>query len=348
MGNIVGKQFGVVASKDYNTALTESVKEGNQGKFYLTENGGKGFNDITATTDDSRNTLIVNGNKIQGVSTSDINKLNAITSDTAKIFKYKGSVDWFESLPNIPSDVDVGDVYNISNKFYMDGVSYPAHTNVVCIESVNGASSPIVKWDALGGSIEIATSVEPSVNVISSNHVILEYKTNNNIPISSFDIEVDTSNGLDVNKNGQIYLNVASAVQFNPVDGELKFKCSTNAPINEFSIYYGNGIGVNEGEGHTDPKLCLKLATVIGDSNDDSGKSGLCFNSYNALSLALATNVNSEINNDYIFALRTLGQEEATNGGLAIYGPNVIYWLQQNNEFKNYINSLIDAKLIVK
>ena len=347
MGNIVGKQFGVVASKDYNTALTESVKEGNQGKFYLTENGGKGFNDITATTDDSRNTLIVNGNKIQGVSTSDINKLNAITSDTAKIFKYKGSVDWFESLPNTPSDVNVGDVYNISNEFDMDGVSYPAHTNVVCIESVNGASSPIVKWDALGGTMEIGTSVGPSVNVISSNRVQLGYKTNNNIPISSFYIEVDTSNGLNVNKNGQIYLNAANAVQSNPVAGQLKFKCST-APINEFSIYCGNGIDVNDGEGHTDPKLCLKLATVIGDSNDDSGKSGLCFNSYNALSLALATNVNSEINNNYIFALRTLGQEEATNGGLAIYGPNVAEWLRQNNQFKNYINSLIDAKLIVK
>ena len=346
MGNVVGKQFGVVASKDYNTALTESVKEGNQGKFYLAENGGNGFDNITTATDNSRNTLIVNGNKIQGVSTSDINKLNAITSDTAKIFKYKGSVDLFESLPNIPSDVNVGDVYNISNEFDMDDVSYPAHTNVVCVESVLSGSSPIVKWDALGGTMEIGTSVDPSINTLSSS-VHLSYKTINNIPISSFGIEVDTSNGLNVNNKGQICLNVANAVQSNPVAGQLKFKCST-APINEFSIYYGNGIDVNDGDGHTDPKLCLKLATVIGDSNDDSGKSGLCFNSYNALSLALATNVNSEINNDYIFALRTLGQEEATNGGLAIYGPNVAEWLRQNNEFKNYINSLIDAKLIVK
>lgn len=343
MGNIVGKQFGVVASKDYNTALTESVKEGNQGKFYLTENEGKGFNDITATTDNSRNTLIVNGNKIQGVSTSDINKLNAITSDTAKIFKYKGSVDLFESLPNIPNNVNVGDVYNISSKFNMDGVSYPAHTNVVCVESVLSGSSPIVKWDALGGTMEIGTSVDPSINTLSSS-VHLSYKTINNIPISSFDIEVDTSNGLNVNNKGQICLNAAIAVQSNPAYGQIKFKCST-APINEFSIYYGNGIDVNDGDGHTDPKLYIKLAT---DNNDDSGKSGLCFNSYNALSLALATNVHSEINNNYIFALRTLGQEEATDGGLAIYGPSVAGWLRENNEFKNYINSLIDAKLIVK
>ena len=82
MGNIVGKQFGVVASKDYNTALTESVKEGNQGKFYLTENGGKGFNDITATTDDSRNTLIVNGNVLRGISKADAEKLAILSTNT--------------------------------------------------------------------------------------------------------------------------------------------------------------------------------------------------------------------------------------------------------------------------
>lgn len=64
MGNVVGKQFGVVASKDYITALTESVKEGNQGKFYLAQSGGNGFDNITAITNDNRNTLIVNGNEI--------------------------------------------------------------------------------------------------------------------------------------------------------------------------------------------------------------------------------------------------------------------------------------------
>mgnify|MGYP006920093979 FL=1 len=35
MGNIVGKPFGVVASINYEAALEESVKEGNQAKFYL-------------------------------------------------------------------------------------------------------------------------------------------------------------------------------------------------------------------------------------------------------------------------------------------------------------------------
>ena len=118
MGNIVGKPFSVVASKDYNTALTESVKEGNQAKFYLTENGGKGFNDITATTDDSRNTLIVNGNKIQGVSTSDINKLNLISGSgliTDGAFRYKGPVNKIFNLPSNPNNVSIGDVYNINN-----------------------------------------------------------------------------------------------------------------------------------------------------------------------------------------------------------------------------------------
>ena len=38
MGNIVGKQFRVVASKNLKDSLADSVKEGNQAKFYLAQN----------------------------------------------------------------------------------------------------------------------------------------------------------------------------------------------------------------------------------------------------------------------------------------------------------------------
>ena len=156
MGNVVGKQFGVVASKDYNTALTESVKEGNQGKFYLTENGGKGFNDITATTDDSRNTLIVNGNKIQGVSTSDINKLNLISGSgliTDGAFRYKGSVD---NISKLPDDAKVGDVYNISTHFMIGSIDYPAYTSVVYV------NDGTYTWRSLGGKMKLSTAGKKS------------------------------------------------------------------------------------------------------------------------------------------------------------------------------------------
>lgn len=162
MGNIVGKQFRVVASKDYATALAESVKEGNQAKFYLAQKEGKALDGVTATTDNDRNTLIINGNRIQGVSNNDISKLDAIT-DVTKLFKYKGSVDTFDDLPTgTLRDVSVGDVWNIKSDFTLEGVIYPAYTNVVCVTAAYG-SAPVIVWDALGGTMEMGTSVAPTV-----------------------------------------------------------------------------------------------------------------------------------------------------------------------------------------
>ena len=342
MGNIVGKPFGVVASKDYNTALTESVKEGNQAKFYLTENGGKGFNDITATTDNSRNTLIVNGNKIQGVSTSDINKLNAITSDTAKIFKYKGSVDLFESLPNIPNNVNVGDVYNISNKFNMDGVSYPAHTNVVCVESVLSGSLPIVKWDALGGTMEIGTSVDPSINTLSSS-VCLSYKTINNIPISSFGIKVDTDSYLDATDDGTIYLHVGSSYSHKYNDNCIRF--SANLGLMEYAdLYVKDGIKISSfynNEGVEIVGLSLKISTNIDNHVEKiTDVSGLTIDD-DGLRLALATG--DSINNGFINGLVTITTNVARKGGLSIYGAAIEDYLRMSS-YTYYVNSSIKVE----
>ena len=75
MGKIVGKQFRVVVSKDLTTAIAESVKEGNQAKFYLAQGStGKALDDVTNTTNDDRNTIVINGNLIQGISHNDFAK----------------------------------------------------------------------------------------------------------------------------------------------------------------------------------------------------------------------------------------------------------------------------------
>lgn len=194
MGNIVGKPFGVVASKDYNIALTESVKEGNQGKFYLTENGGKGFNDITATTDDSRNTLIVNGNKIQGVSTSDINNLNLISGSgliTDGAFKYKGSVD---NISKLPDDAKVGDVYNISTHFMIGSINYPAYTSVVYVN--DGTNT----WQPLGGEMKLGTHIIGLSTI--EDHIF--YSAPDYEPIASFNINLDSQNGLYAKSDNSI------------------------------------------------------------------------------------------------------------------------------------------------
>nr|DAH97504.1 MAG TPA: hypothetical protein [Caudoviricetes sp.] len=44
-------------------------------------------------------------------------------------------------------------------------------------------------------------------------------------------------------------------------------------------------------------------------------------------------------------SLTLVKNENDTIGGLAVNGENVRLWLQNNIQFKEYINSIIDAKL---
>lgn len=287
MGNVVGKQFGVVASKDYNTALTESVKEGNQGKFYLTENGGNGFDNITAATDDSRNTLIVNGNKIQGVSTSDINKLNTIGSaiTDSGFFNYKTGVGYFSQLPNSNDNVSVGDVYTIYNDFVLDGNKYPSWTNVVCIDTSADSFTPI-KWTALGSIMTIGTFA----NSMRSNEQKIDYYTVNDVPISRFSLHL--SSGLRSEDGISI---------------SLRLSTSSNR---------GNA----------------QVTDISGLDVSDSG-----------IRLALATGYNQT----FINGLITIGTDEAKKGGLSIYGPAIEDYLKESS-YNDYINSLIDSKLVIQ
>jgi hypothetical protein len=251
MGNIVGKQFRVVASKDYATALAESVKEGNQAKFYLAQKDGKALDGVTATTDNDRNTLIINGNRIQGVSNNDISKLDAIT-DVTKLFKYKGSVDTFDDLPTgALRDVSVGDVWNIKSNFTLEDVTYPAYTNVVCVTAEYG-SAPMIKWDALGGTMEMGTSVAPTVN-----GSILSYKTKNNIPISSFGIALGSDTGIMADDNGVIKLQLATK-HFTKLNDDTLYIESTECPLKGvyLDVNNSNGLWINGNS------LDLRLATA--------------------------------------------------------------------------------------
>lgn len=312
MGNIVGKPFGVVASKDYNTALTESVKEGNQAKFYLTENGGKGFNDITATTDDSRNTLIVNGNKIQGVSTSDINKLNLISGSgliTDGAFKYKGSVKNFESLP---TNANIGDVYNILDIFKTNGTTYPVNSCVFYFDDGN------TKWHPLTDTPQIGT--EGYVENRYSNLDRLTYISKDyHRPIDSFDIRLNNDSGLYAS-NGKIYIKLG-----------LGLSTSSDGIVPSL----GPGLDLN-----SDNKITHKLGSSKVDNNegDRTRCSGLYIDSSYGLNVALATDIYNT--NSYIGGIVRLDEQDASIGGLAIDSKVLSNWLENDKSVENYIISI--------
>lgn len=308
MGNIVGKQFRVVASKNVTDSLADSVKEGNQAKFYLAQEGaggGAALDNITRVTDDARNVLIINGNKIQGISNNDVAKLNTI--DATKIFTYKGSVATFADLPNGKlRDVSVGDVWNIQHEFTLGDVLYPAYTNVVCASIAYG-SAPVIQWDALGGTMQMGTTVAPT----GESGCIINYESSTKVPINSFRIELGSDTGimtdssgiirlrltskhftklndntLYINNNGSplesVYLDIETSsglfINANSLDLRLStatiVKVSDNvlgvrsisSPMKAFSILCQDGIYVKDGDAHSAPSLGLKLSSTAVNS----------------------------------------------------------------------------------
>ena len=255
MGNIVGKQFRVVASKNLKDSLADSVKEGNQAKFYLAQNNNpneqKALENVTKVTNDDRNVLIINGNTIQGISKNDISKLDAI-SDATKIFKYQGSLATKETLlAKIPPSVEIGDVYNVESEVTLNNISYPAHTNFVYI---GGHENTELNWDSLGGTMQMGTSVAPTVN---NYNTVITYKNENNIPISAFDIALGSDTGIAADDNGIIKLQLATEHFVKLNDNTLYVK-STGRPLEGvyLDVINSNGLWINGNS------LDLRLATA--------------------------------------------------------------------------------------
>lgn len=389
MGNIVGKLFRVVVSKDLTTAIAESVKEGNQAKFYLAQrNTGKALDDVTKTTDDDRNTLVVNGNLIQGISHNDFAKLNAIT-DVTKIFKYKGSVPDKDALFAKEHDPSTkkGDVFNVELECTINGVSYPAHTNFVYIDTTN---NPEFNWDSLGGTMQIGTSAQPTVR----DHV-LSYRTKDRMPADSFDIvlgsdtglvadasgiiriksdretfsrvedgmlscnsaaplnhitlHISTKNGLfigtDIGGNNHIDLRLSTesicymsteAVNEHTINNSLSIVSANNYPLHEFILPCGNGVEaiITDNIKHT-ANLVVKLSTS-GTDAEVAGNSRMSGLDFSGGGLYVALSSSEEVNKKFLIR---------NNNGLALKYTELVNSLRSDAQLKQYINSLIDAKL---
>lgn len=74
----------------------------------------------------------------------DAAQLKAVADKLTNGVHYKGTVATFDALPS--SDVEAGDMYNVTAAFTKDGINYPAGTNVIA--DTSGTS---VDWDVLDG-----------------------------------------------------------------------------------------------------------------------------------------------------------------------------------------------------
>lgn len=312
MGNIVGKQFKVVASKNVTDSLNDSVKEGNQAKFYLAQKDyakGKALDEVTSPDEFSdRNVIIINGNTIQGVSKNDIIKLDAI-SDATKLFKYKGSVSTgYDLLKKVPPEANVGDVWNVEQECEINGIKYPPYTNFVC--SYIKISPASASWDSLGGIMISVSSAYPQRN----DRQTLSFSSYGH-PMDHFTLKVDKYAGLYINSNNEISLGL--------------------------STY--RGINVDK-----DNFIYLLLSTEKEAPLDASqyvscANSGLAFNKQGGLTVAIG---NSGTNNgDFIDGALVLGSAIQGHGGLCISSSAMTRYIKSNTDVRIYIDSLIDAKL---
>lgn len=74
----------------------------------------------------------------------DAAQLKAVADKLTNGVHYKGTVATFDDLPT--TDVEAGDMYNVTAAFTKDGINYPAGTNVIA--DTSGAK---VDWDVLDG-----------------------------------------------------------------------------------------------------------------------------------------------------------------------------------------------------
>lgn len=87
---------------------------------------------------------------------SRVKELAKAQADAAasKVYKPCGSKNTIAEVLAI-ADAKVGDVYDVKQKFTLNGQKYPAGTNVVCLEATTAATGNDAKWDALGGTIDL-------------------------------------------------------------------------------------------------------------------------------------------------------------------------------------------------
>ena len=83
-----------------------------------------------------------------------------IADNVSSAYIFKGSKSSIEALPT--TGQKVGDVYNITDSFTLDGNTYPAGTDVAWI-----VENSVGKWNALGGKTFDDTGVIKSVNNIT-------------------------------------------------------------------------------------------------------------------------------------------------------------------------------------
>jgi hypothetical protein len=87
--------------------------------------------------------------------------LNDRISGLGNVYRVKGTKTSLSDVLAL-TDANVGDVWNVTNAFTLDGKPYPANTNVVCVTATSSSDHDGGNWDPLGGTVDLSTYVPKS------------------------------------------------------------------------------------------------------------------------------------------------------------------------------------------
>lgn len=204
MGNIVGNQFGLVASKNQETAITDSKAAGNEAKFYITKNNSDNTGETCNAAGNAEDSiaLTINGNVLRGMSKKQEETVNKyIGVNPATVYKFKGTVADYTALTKITS-VKAGDVYNVTDP---TSAGYPKETNFAATKDGTGATSGI--WDSLGG-ISLTLATADTCRLLNDNKIAIE--TPQGTAANSIALVLGTNLTCAVNEEGNAVISAAS------------------------------------------------------------------------------------------------------------------------------------------
>lgn len=130
-----------------NSTSTTSALSANQGRVLKGLVDGKlAKSDVVNSLSDTSTTKALSA--AQGKALND--RINGLGSP----YKVKGTKTNISDVLSF-TDAKVGDVWNVTNEFTLQGKKYPAGTNVVCVTATSSSAHDDRNWDALGGTVDL-------------------------------------------------------------------------------------------------------------------------------------------------------------------------------------------------
>lgn len=130
-----------------DSTSTTSALSANQGRVLKGLVDGKlAKSDVVNSLSDTSTTKALSA--AQGKALND--KVSAIGS----AYRVKGTKNTVAEVLAF-TDAKVGDVWNVTAEFTLQGKKYPAGTNVVCVTATSSSAHDDRNWDALGGTVDL-------------------------------------------------------------------------------------------------------------------------------------------------------------------------------------------------